>query len=125
MTRSLSVATVNEIRRLGRLGARPTSIARVTGASHTAVKKYLATDPRTPLDDEGRDDWRDQARCATDKWAFWGPLATVRDAKRVCSVCPVIDTCLEHALDNGEMGDDVWGGYTRDERAEMLRRRAS
>lgn len=43
-------------------------------------------------------------------------------AKRICRECPVVDECLEWALDTG----DAWavlGGTTPDERRPMLRAR--
>jgi WhiB family redox-sensing transcriptional regulator len=48
----------------------------------------------------------------------------VREARAVCSTCPVRVECLDHALDNDErLG--VWGGTSRLERRHLrLRRRA-
>ncbi|MGA9870640.1 MAG: WhiB family transcriptional regulator [Rhodococcus sp. (in: high G+C Gram-positive bacteria)] len=43
-----------------------------------------------------------------------------RDAKLVCAQCPIVERCLQHALDCGEPYG-VWGGLTVTER---LRRAA-
>lgn len=43
----------------------------------------------------------------------------VRAARKICSVCPVNNVCLQHALQNKEVG--VWGGTTTNQRAKMLR----
>lgn len=40
-------------------------------------------------------------------------------AKSICSRCPVMEQCLETALENGEEFG-VWGNTTERERAEML-----
>ncbi|MFI9026378.1 WhiB family transcriptional regulator [Streptomyces sp. NPDC053560] len=41
-------------------------------------------------------------------------------AKSFCTGCPVIASCLTHALTNRE-DFGVWGGLDEDERAEMVR----
>ncbi|MCB0952828.1 MAG: WhiB family transcriptional regulator [Microthrixaceae bacterium] len=43
-------------------------------------------------------------------------------AKAVCGVCPVQETCLEHAIENREH-NGVWGGATERERQRIIRRR--
>ena len=45
-------------------------------------------------------------------------------AKAVCRLCPVIADCLNHALQVREPFG-VWGGHSEDERARLLRERAS
>ena len=35
-------------------------------------------------------------------------------AKTLCAVCPVLDSCKEHAQFNGEFG--IWGGQNEEER---------
>ena len=44
-----------------------------------------------------------------------------RAALAVCTVCPVIDDCLEYALESKERFG-VWGGTTEKERRRLLRR---
>jgi WhiB family redox-sensing transcriptional regulator len=48
---------------------------------------------------------------------FCGPVentAAIEEAKKVCSGCPVKDTCLEYAL--GKQVSGIWGGTTLEER---------
>ena len=40
--------------------------------------------------------------------------SVVRKAKALCRGCAVRKKCLEHALENGEVG--LWGGMTANER---------
>lgn len=46
---------------------------------------------------------------------------TVRNAKRICTVCPVTSECLEYALTNDE-AFGVWGGLSESERRRLRRR---
>ena len=43
-------------------------------------------------------------------------------AKEVCGLCPVQETCLEHAIELREH-NGVWGGATERERQRIIRRR--
>jgi WhiB family redox-sensing transcriptional regulator len=53
-----------------------------------------------------------------------GPtLMQISEAKAVCRGCPVIDQCLDWALD-AYLVEGIWGGTTEVERRAM-RRRAS
>lgn len=45
-------------------------------------------------------------------------------AKRICSVCPVINECLEYALENNEQWG-IWGGKSYVQRKEMHRQRGT
>ena len=45
-----------------------------------------------------------------------------RNAKQLCARCPVIDTCLEHALSAGERFG-IWGGLSAYERRNLHTRR--
>jgi len=68
--------------------------------------------------------WRDAARCrGTHPSLFFPPEEDgeeVRDAKDICSRCPVIHECLEWALDTDEQFG-VWGGTTPRERRRLQR----
>lgn len=48
-------------------------------------------------------------------------VSRTRDAKELCSGCPVIRECLEHALAVPE-NYGIWGGTTAAERQRMLLR---
>lgn len=43
-------------------------------------------------------------------------------AKEICGVCPVRESCLEHALIARER-EGVWGGATERERRRIIRQR--
>lgn len=48
-------------------------------------------------------------------------LVNTKLAKKVCAECPVIDQCLQYALEN-RMDYGVWAGLTVLERRSLLRR---
>ncbi|WP_331722821.1 WhiB family transcriptional regulator (plasmid) [Streptomyces canus] len=53
-----------------------------------------------------------------------GPaLIQIEEAKAVCRRCPLIDDCLEGALERGEKAG-VWGGLSETERRSLKRRQA-
>ncbi len=73
--------------------------------------------------------WRVDALCREkDPELFFpvgasGPaLVQVAEAKAVCRTCPVMDACLDWALDNDEQG--VWGGTDEEDRRRIQRRTA-
>ncbi|WP_079142288.1 WhiB family transcriptional regulator [Streptomyces sp. LUP30] len=52
-----------------------------------------------------------------------GPaLLQIEEAKAVCRRCPLMDSCLQGALDRNESG--VWGGMSEKERRSLKRRAA-
>lgn len=68
--------------------------------------------------------WRQHAACrGVDPDVFYPSTDEEADeAKSVCAVCPVQQTCLEFALTNRER-DGVWGGATERERRRLVRQR--
>ncbi|OEJ62392.1 WhiB family transcriptional regulator [Streptomyces agglomeratus] len=76
-------------------------------------------------------DWRHEAACRREDPDLFFPIGTggpallqIEQAKTVCRRCPVLDECLEWALQGGQdMG--VCGGLTEDERRAVKRRRAA
>lgn len=53
-----------------------------------------------------------------------GPaLLQIEEAKAVCRRCPVMEQCLQWALESGQ-DSGVWGGLSEDERRAMKRRAA-
>lgn len=70
--------------------------------------------------------WREQAACQHVIPDLFYPQPTdtviVRQAKQVCSTCPVKLECLETALRDGEQFG-IWGGLTAEERRQLLRKR--
>ena len=77
-----------------------------------------------------RRDWRRAAACRdVDPEVFFpigntGPaLLQIDQAKAICRRCPVIETCLEWAMESGQDAG-VWGGLSEDERRALKRRKA-
>ncbi|MFB8290639.1 WhiB family transcriptional regulator [Kitasatospora purpeofusca] len=51
-----------------------------------------------------------------------GPaLLQIEEARSVCRRCPVMEQCLQRALETGQDAG-VWGGMSEDERRAMKRR---
>ena len=75
-------------------------------------------------------DWRHTASCLTEDPELFFPIGNtgpallqIEEAKAVCRRCPVVDTCLKWALENGQDAG-VWGGLSEDERRALKRRTA-
>ena len=73
-------------------------------------------------------DWRHYAACRdVDPELFFpigntGPaLLQIDEAKQVCQRCPVMESCLQWALESGQDAG-VWGGLSEDERRAHKRR---
>lgn len=74
-------------------------------------------------EEEGELAWQTDALCAqTDPEAFFPEKGgSTRDAKRVCSECPVSRACLEYALAKDERFG-IWGGLSERERRRLRKR---
>ncbi|MEY3019155.1 MAG: putative transcriptional regulator, WhiB family [Actinomycetota bacterium] len=72
--------------------------------------------------DEQERAWMIDARCLdADPEAFFPEKGgSTREAKRICSACPVRDECLEYALANDERFG-IWGGLSERERRRVKR----
>ncbi|MGQ0521405.1 MAG: WhiB family transcriptional regulator [Actinomycetota bacterium] len=68
--------------------------------------------------------WRQRAACrGVDPDVFYPSTdEEAEEAKSICRVCPVRESCLEYALANRER-DGVWGGATERERRRIVRQR--
>ncbi|MCZ7526462.1 MAG: WhiB family transcriptional regulator [Acidimicrobiia bacterium] len=68
--------------------------------------------------------WRQLARCRGSDAELFYPAEDddADEAKEICTLCPVRQACLEHALVAREK-IGVWGGLTERERRRILRRR--
>jgi WhiB family redox-sensing transcriptional regulator len=64
--------------------------------------------------------WQQEALCAQTgaEFFFPEPGSSVREAKRICGLCPIRTACLEYALDHDERFG-VWGGLSEKERLEL------
>ncbi|MFE9850270.1 WhiB family transcriptional regulator [Streptomyces sp. NPDC005576] len=72
--------------------------------------------------------WRHHAACREEDPDLFFPIGTTgtamiqtEEAKAVCHTCPVMETCLQWALDSNEE-TGVWGGLSEDERRRLRRR---
>jgi len=74
--------------------------------------------------------WRNRSACLdVDPELFFpigntGPaLRQIEEARAVCGLCEVLETCLKWANDSGR-DSGVWGGKSEDERRSIKRRDA-
>ncbi|MEG9551406.1 WhiB family transcriptional regulator [Streptomyces baarnensis] len=74
--------------------------------------------------------WRTLAVCVDEDPDLFFPIGTTglavvqaEEAKTVCRRCPVMERCLDWALESGQ-DHGVWGGLSEDERRALKRRRA-
>lgn len=72
-------------------------------------------------------DWMTEAVCAqVDPELFFPEKGHyAHTAKRICATCPVINECLNHALEIGYHATGIWGGTTPTERRTMKPRKKS
>ncbi|MEU7028959.1 WhiB family transcriptional regulator [Streptomyces sp. NPDC046275] len=75
-------------------------------------------------------DWRHNAACREEDPDLFFPvgntgpaLLQIEEAKAVCRRCPVVERCLQWALEFGQ-DSGVWGGLSEDDRRAMRRRAA-
>lgn len=75
-------------------------------------------------------DWRHRAACLDEDPELFFPIGNtgpalhqIEQAKAVCHRCPVLQTCLEWALESGQDAG-IWGGLSEDERRALRRRTA-
>ena len=78
---------------------------------------------------DASDDWRELALCRQSDADYWFPETTGNSAthtlaKRICEQCPVIEQCLQFALDNNERYG-IWGGKSEHQRARLKSERRS
>lgn len=72
-------------------------------------------------------DWRAQAACSGYPNTLFFPSSDGVDegsterAKTICAVCPVIDDCLEYALETNQRSG-IWGGTSERERKSLRRK---
>jgi WhiB family redox-sensing transcriptional regulator len=73
---------------------------------------------------ETTSDWMDDGICRnhTPDTFFPSDGVGVEVAKRICATCPVVDTCLEYALEN-RIDHGVWGGTSERQRRRILKAR--
>jgi WhiB family redox-sensing transcriptional regulator len=96
---------------------------------HTDDRQVLAHSGGPTSYRESRD-WRQQGPCRDEDPELFFPIGNtgpvllqIEEAKAVCRRCPVMDICLNWALESGQ-DFGVWGGLSEDERRSMRRRAA-
>jgi WhiB family redox-sensing transcriptional regulator len=74
--------------------------------------------------------WRNRAACLNEDPELFFPigntglaLVQIEEAKAVCGRCEVVETCLDWAVESGQVFG-VWGGLSEDERRALKRRKA-
>jgi WhiB family redox-sensing transcriptional regulator len=94
------------------------------------VKRRTTPAPRADFQETSDHTWRTRAACRTEEPDLFFPIGNtgiallqIEEAKAVCRRCPVMDSCLQWALETGQ-DFGVWGGMSEDERRNMLRRAA-
>lgn len=75
-------------------------------------------------------DWRHHAVCREEDPELFFPIGNtgpallqIEEAKAVCRRCPVMERCLEWALETNQ-NDGVWGGLSENQRRALKRRAA-
>jgi WhiB family redox-sensing transcriptional regulator len=86
--------------------------------SPPATLSVMHMDTITPPELE----WQQEALCAQTGADFFFPEpgSSVREAKRICGMCPIRAACLTYALEHDERFG-VWGGLSEKERLELRR----
>lgn len=66
--------------------------------------------------------WMADAACAEHDLELWFPAngQSPKPAKAICRSCLVVDECLEHALEAGEV-HGIWGATSPEERRQLRR----
>jgi len=63
--------------------------------------------------------WQSEAACAgIDSFITRGGTA---DKKAVCAMCPVVNECLAFAISNEDFEATVYGGFTGEERKQLVK----
>lgn len=69
--------------------------------------------------------WMAEALCAEAEGNLWFPDVNSPDAKyakSICAECPVVDECLDYAVQN-KIVEGIWGGMTPNERKRKMKGR--
>jgi WhiB family redox-sensing transcriptional regulator len=84
------------------------------------------SDRKKEMSGQAAQKWRAAGLCkGSDPLVFYPPSeddSLAEQAKTICGMCAVRQTCLEFALTNREK-HGVWGGLTERERRRVLRQR--
>ncbi|MBZ9644598.1 WhiB family transcriptional regulator [Streptomyces sp. PSKA30] len=74
--------------------------------------------------------WRERAACLHEDPDLFFPIGNtgptleqIDEARAVCRRCPVVEQCLDWAIQVGQV-EGIWGGMTDSERRALRRRQA-
>ncbi|MFD3821912.1 WhiB family transcriptional regulator [Streptomyces sp. NPDC058625] len=94
--------------------------------NRSIVRTSYAPDADLPVNTN----WRDRSACREEDPDLFFPIGNtgpallqIEEAKAVCRRCPVMERCLQWALESGQE-HGVWGGTDEDDRRRMKRRAA-
>jgi WhiB family transcriptional regulator, redox-sensing transcriptional regulator len=83
----------------------------------------------TTLTDLAPAPWMTEGACRDEDPDLFFPISAIDTgdgqiarATRICAGCPVMDECLEYALEN-RIKHGVWGGRTEQQRQSLIRAR--
>lgn len=93
-----------------------------TNASLESREPLTASIRTTDSDIEINSTWKSRRQCRGMEPNFFFPHDSkdVEIAKEYCQGCPVINECLEYALENN-IKDGVWGGMSESDRRRLKR----
>ncbi|GHH55539.1 WhiB family transcriptional regulator [Streptomyces candidus] len=94
--------------------------------NHSIVNAVYAPSADLPVNTN----WRAASACKDEDPELFFPIGNtgpallqIEEAKAVCRACPVLERCLQWALESGQE-HGVWGGLDEDDRHRMRRRTA-
>ncbi|MCX5346139.1 WhiB family transcriptional regulator [Streptomyces atratus] len=94
--------------------------------NHSIVNATYAPSADLPVNTN----WRTASACKDEDPELFFPIGNtgpallqIEEAKAVCRRCPVMERCLQWALESGQE-HGVWGGTDEDDRRRMKRRAA-
>lgn len=88
------------------------------------ITDLMAAPAHVPHDPDSATAWMAEGNCRLYPPATFFPSdgVGVDKARKICAGCPVLDTCLEFALEQ-RIDHGVWGGCSERERRRILKRR--
>jgi WhiB family redox-sensing transcriptional regulator len=114
---------INRSTRSVRIASHAESAASTPTTVGTVVDPADTVD-HVPHDPDSATAWMAEGNCRLHPPATFFPSdgVGVDRARKICASCPVINTCLDFALDE-RIDHGVWGGCSERERRRILKRR--
>ncbi len=103
-------------------GLTPTDVT--PGVTALATDGTYVVGPLPGSDEESATAWMNDGNCRNYPPAVFFPSdgVGVDRARKICAECPVVEPCLEYALEQ-RIEHGVWGGCSERERRRILKRR--